>query len=573
MKKVYLLFLSLFICGGVAFSQIPTGWSDSFDDNDLDTVSWKSNPGIYEFTEANGELTITASKEGAWDGFNLMFPQKINLSEHPYASMKIKADSSFDFRIYLWDENSEDTLYNQANADVWVVPGETYNTYYFNWRGKFMHDADGEIVYQDSADIEGFLINIEPGNEDHLYKGTIVFEDVMVGEGAEQFTASAEITSSAIGSVGATVISDIPVGTAVDALLDGLTANGDITMLAAGLPGKAGVEASGSDILDASMDIIVLLDGSNPKKYDILVAPPSLPCYYRADFPTIDGEIEDVWETVPVTPILFKLNPDGPEPGGTNFQSQFRIMWDEVSLFFLVEITDDIEMVDSGAEPWSDDCVELFIDLNNSKNSSYLPSETDEYQIAFSKNVTNTYVVNHHDQMEGMDWAWANTQGGYVFEIEIPWLTTFEWMDKFGTAQPYFGQKIGMDVHTNDDDDGEEREQALAWFDEENNAWRNPSVFGDMKMMEEIYESVRDLESSLKFRIQPNPVSSQMQVICNTGIVSVEVINLIGQPVMNIQSQNERLVNLNVAELPRGIYLLTVKDQEGKFSTKKFVKK
>ena len=573
MKKVYLLFLSLFICGGVAFSQIPTGWSDSFDDNDLDTVSWKSNPGIYDLAEANGELTITASKEGAWDGFNLMFPQKINLSEHPYASMKIKADSSFDFRIYLWDENSEDTLYNQANADVWVVPGETYNTYYFNWRGKFMHDADGEIVYQDSADIEGFLINIEPGNEDHLYKGTIVFEDVMVGEGAEQFTASAEITSSAIGSVGATVISDIPVGTAVDALLDGLTANGDITMLAAGLPGKAGVEASGSDILDASMDIIVLLDGSNPKKYDILVAPPSLPCYYRADFPTIDGEIEDVWETVPVTPILFKLNPDGPEPGGTNFQSQFRIMWDEVSLFFLVEITDDIEMVDSGAEPWSDDCVELFIDLNNSKNSSYLPSETDEYQIAFSKNVTNTYVVNHHDQMEGMDWAWANTQGGYVFEIEIPWLTTFEWMDKFGTAQPYFGQKIGMDVHTNDDDDGEEREQALAWFDEENNAWRNPSVFGDMKMMEEIYESVRDLESSLKFRIQPNPVSSQMQVICNTGIVSVEVINLIGQPVMNIQSQNERLVNLNVAELPRGIYLLTVKDQEGKFSTKKFVKK
>jgi hypothetical protein len=231
-------------------------------------------------------------------------------------------------------------------------------------------------------------------------------------------------------------------------------------------------------------------------------------------------------------------------------------------------------MVDNVSDaPWTDDAVEIFIDLNNSKNSSYLPSETDEYQFFFSKNVTNTYTVNHHDQVEGMDWAWANTQGGYVFEIEIPWLTSFEWLDKFGTKMPEFGQKIGMDIHTDDDDDGGDREQGLAWFDEDNEAWNDPSVFGDMKMMEEIYESVRDLESSLKFRIQPNPVSNQMQLICNTGISSVEVLNLIGQPVLKIQSQNERLVTLNVDGLPSSIYLVTVKDQEGKVSTKKFVKK
>ncbi len=575
MKRVYTLLLTMLISGSWAFSQTPNSWTDNFDDNDLDTIAWKSLPGIYELGEASGELTITTVKEGAWDGFHLKFPDKIDLSEHPYASLKIKADTSFNFRIYLWDENAEDTLYNKANADVWVVPGEIYNTYYFNWRGKFMHtDEEGEILYQDSTDIEGFLINVDPGNSDLLYKGTIVFDDVMVGEGAEQPTATAEITSSAIGSVGATVVSDIPEGTVVSDLLGGVTTNGDITMFAAGNSGKAGDESSGSDILESSMDIIVILTGSNPKKYDILVVPPALPCYYRADFPTIDGEIDEVWETVPVNSMLYITNIDGPAAGGTNFQSQFRTLWDEVSLFFLVEVTDDIESVDNVSDaPWSDDAIEIFLDLNNSKNSSYLPSETDEFQFVFSKNVTNTYTVHHHDAVDGMDWAWANTQGGYILEIEMPWLTSFEWMSRYNSSQPEFGQKIGMDVHANDDDDGDDREQGLTWFDENNGAWNDPSVFGDMKMMEEIYSAVEDFNSTFKFRIQPNPASDNLQLISTTEINSVEVINMIGQSVIHIQARNERMVNLNISDLPGMIYVVKVKDQTGKVSTKKFVKK
>jgi hypothetical protein len=575
MKRVYTLLLTVLISGGWAFSQTPTSWTDNFDDNDLDTVAWKSLPGIYELAEANGELTITATKEDAWDGFFLKFPDKIDLSEHPYASLRIKADSSFDFRIYLWDENAEDTLYNKANADVWVVPGETYNTYYFNWSGKFMHsDVEGEFLYQDSTDIDGFLIDVDPGNSDLLYQGTIVFDDVIVGEGAEQPTANAEITSSAIGSVGATVVSDIPEGTVVSDLLGGLTANGGITMFAAGSPGKGGVEATGTDLLVSSMDIVVLLDGSNPKKYDVLVAPPSLPCYYRADFPTVDGEIDNVWETVPLVEMPYYYHDEVPE-GPTDLAAAFRTLWDEVSIFFLVEVTDDVKKIDSPANlPYQDDCVEFWFDLNNSKNSSYLPSETDEYQVMFVRDNTNSHSVNHNDLIEGMDWAWKDTQGGYIFELEIPWLTSFKWMERYATTQPEFNQKLGFEVHVNDDDDADpDRDLNVGWFNSIDEAWNDPSVLGDLKMMEEIYESVESLSSSMKFRIQPNPASDNLQLISTTGINSVEVINMIGQSVMNIQPRGERLVNLNIAELPGNIYLVKVKDQTGNVSTKKFVKK
>jgi hypothetical protein len=239
-----------------------------------------------------------------------------------------------------------------------------------------------------------------------------------------------------------------------------------------------------------------------------------------------------------------------------------------------VEVTDDIKMIDSPvSEPYKDDCVEFWFDLNNSKNSSYLPSETDEYQVMFQRDNTNAHAVNHNDLLEGMDWAWKDTQVGYVFELEIPWLTAFKWMDRFDTTMPEFGQKLGFEVHVNDDDDGDDRDKNIGWFNVIDDAWNDPSTLGDMQMKDEVYESVQDFASSMKFRIQPNPVASQLQIISSTELSSVEVINMIGQTVMNIQVSNERLITLDVEDLPGMIYLVTVRDQAGQVSTKKFVKK
>jgi hypothetical protein len=590
MKKVYILILNLLFVGGLAYSQAPTSWSDNFDDNDLDTNSWKNNPGIYEYEEANGELTITVTKEAMWDGFHLKFPDKVDLSENPYASFKIKADTALDFRIYLWDENpgesdpKADTLYNRSNADVWVVPGDTYYTYYFNWEGKFKHDTNtsddtfkDDPLLMDSTDIEGFLINIEPGAGDSIvgyYKGTLKFDDVKVGVGADQSTAQAELTSTSIGSIGATVLSDIPEQANAKEVLDGLTANGEITLFAAGNPGKAGAEAADADIMDPTMKIVVILSGSNPKKYNVLVAPPALPCYYRVDFPTIDAEIDAVWETVPVNDMPHILN--GPEnvAGPTDLAGTFRTLWDEVSLFFLVEVIDEAKVTDTGfPTPYADDCVEFWLDLNNSKNSAYLPSETDEYQIMFLRDNTTIHQVDHNDLLNGLDWAWSDTQNGYILEVEMPWLTAFKWMERYGVLQPEFGQKLGFEVHVNDDDDGDGRDSNIGWFYEEDQAWTDPSTLGDMKMMEEISESVQQINSDLKFRMHPNPAKESLQLISNTDISNIKVINLTGQTVMNIQVDNERLVSLDINELSSSIYMVTVRDRLNNYSTQKFIKR
>jgi hypothetical protein len=590
MKKVYILILNLLFVGGLAYAQNPTSWSDNFDDNDLDTNSWKNNPEIYEYEEANGELTITVTKEAMWDGFYLKFPDKIDLSENPYASFKIKADTALDFRIYLWDENpgesdpKADTLYNQSNADVWIVPGDTYYTYYFNWEGKFKHDtntaddtSEDDPLLMDSTDIEGFLINVEPGAGDSIvgyYQGTLKFEDVKVGAGADQSTAEAQLTSASIGSISATVLSDIPEQTPAKDVLDGLTANGEITLYAAGNPGKAGVEASDADIMDPTMKIVVILAGSNPKKYNVLVAPPALPCYYREDFPTVDAEIDDVWETVPVIDMPHILRGLEFVSGPTDLAAKFRTLWDEVSIFFLIEVIDETKVTDTGfPKPYDDDCVEFWFDLNNSKNSAYLPSETDEYQIIFLRDNTTIHQVDHNDQLNGIDWAWNDTQNGYIFEIELPWLTAFRWMERYGVLQPEFGHKLGFEVHVNDDDDGDGRDSNIGWFNPVDDAWNDPSALGDMKMMEELSESVQELNSGLKFRMHPNPATESLQLISNTDISNIKVINLTGQTIMNIEVSNERLVKLDINELSSSLYMVTVRDRHNNYSTQKFIKK
>ncbi|MEE9460221.1 MAG: T9SS type A sorting domain-containing protein, partial [Bacteroidales bacterium] len=100
-----------------------------------------------------------------------------------------------------------------------------------------------------------------------------------------------------------------------------------------------------------------------------------------------------------------------------------------------------------------------------------------------------------------------------------------------------------------------------------------PSTLGDMKMMDEIYESVHQVISEQKFRMHPNPASESMQLISNTGISNIKVINITGQTVMDIQVNNERLVTLDINELSSSVYLVTVRDRHNNYSTQKFIKK
>lgn len=79
---------------------------------------------------------------------------------------------------------------------------------------------------------------------------------------------------------------------------------------------------------------------------------------------------------------------------------------------------------------------------------------------------------------------------------------------------------------------------------------------------------VENLVDKTSFTIFPNPATSQIYIDVTYNDFSVEVISAIGDVV--VQSRNEK--QIDVSNCANGLYFVRVKQQEGTFSTKKFVK-
>ncbi|MGB2864719.1 MAG: sugar-binding protein [Sedimentisphaerales bacterium] len=183
----------------------------------------------------------------------------------------------------------------------------------------------------------------------------------------------------------------------------------------------------------------------------------------------IDGRADDLWSESRENKIgnVVYLPPSNDE----DLSASYKAMWDEKNLYLLVDVTDDSLKNDSD-EFWLDDCVEVFVDADNSKSDSY---GNNDYQFHFGWAEANPSMgESQHNQTEGVEFAVGRADAGYRIEIKFPWTTL--------GVEPSAGKKIGLDVHVNDDDDGGDRDTKLTWRGKEDNAWQNPSVLGTAEL-------------------------------------------------------------------------------------------
>jgi hypothetical protein len=161
-------------------------------------------------------------------------------------------------------------------------------------------------------------------------------------------------------------------------------------------------------------------------------------------------------------------------------------MWDENNLYLLVDVADDALVNDTRPDQfvtlptgsttipwWFDDCIEVYIDADNSKSNQY---GSDDSQYHFDWDRTNPAMGRHneHGRMENIEFAIVTTEKGYRTEIKFPWITL--------GRKPSVGASIGLDVHVNDDDDSGERDTKITWFDKQDTAWNNPQAFGNAEL-------------------------------------------------------------------------------------------
>jgi uncharacterized protein YjdB len=184
--------------------------------------------------------------------------------------------------------------------------------------------------------------------------------------------------------------------------------------------------------------------------------------------PTIDTSIDAAWNNVPSGTLgNVTLGAMPADFAG----SKWRAMYDATNLYVLVEVKDNNRFSDSGTSWWEDDVVEIFIDGNNSKGSSY--DGVDDFQLGFRYNDTGIKIGGTSvTRTTGIVFAQHNVTNGYNIEVRIPWTTI--------GVTPGIGNKIGFEVEVDDDDNGGTRDSQVSAFATTPTAWSTPSVFGSV---------------------------------------------------------------------------------------------
>ena len=93
-----------------------------------------------------------------------------------------------------------------------------------------------------------------------------------------------------------------------------------------------------------------------------------------------------------------------------------------------------------------------------------------------------------------------------------------------------------------------------------------PLRWGQISLSDGIGEN----ETTAFATIHPNPANS-IVTVTGKNLKSAEVINTFGQRVATVQGKGETL-QIDVAELPVGIYFVCITDEEGRKCVRKVVK-
>ena len=204
------------------------------------------------------------------------------------------------------------------------------------------------------------------------------------------------------------------------------------------------------------------------------------PIYNTSTAPVIDGVAEATWNNYPASTLNKVII--GTVSSASYLSSNWKATWDATNLYVLVTVTDNMLVNDNQASLYNDDGIEVYIDMGNTKTTTY---GTNQFQYVFRWNDTKVYE-NQHNATTGVKLG-QTSQGitagctnncaaqGYTIEASIPWTTLGV------TKAPVVGALEGFDVMVNDDDDGT-RDAKISWNAASDNDYQNPSLFGTVIM-------------------------------------------------------------------------------------------
>jgi endo-1,4-beta-xylanase len=179
--------------------------------------------------------------------------------------------------------------------------------------------------------------------------------------------------------------------------------------------------------------------------------------------PVIDAQEDHVWKKAQdITTVTFVL-------GTSGATARVKTLWDANKLYIYATVTDNL-LSKASNNPWEEDSVEIFIDQNNAKTTSY-QSDDEQYRVNFDNEQSFGGAASAGQIVS----ATRTTSTGYIVEAAIT----------FDAIHPTPGTLIGFDVQVNNDGAGNGiRTSVATWSDNQGTAFQDPSRFGVLKLLD-----------------------------------------------------------------------------------------
>lgn len=171
--------------------------------------------------------------------------------------------------------------------------------------------------------------------------------------------------------------------------------------------------------------------------------------------PRMEGEIDQIWEQVDWHELQVSS-------GATATTARVKLIWDDYALYVLAAV-EDAELNADSPVAYFQDSLEVFVDEANDRTNSYQADD-----LHFRVNFENKKTADSGDLTR----LYARTKvtgSGYFIEARIAL-----------TEMPSNDQVIGIDFQVNDADQGGKRIGTLSLFDQTGEAYRDPSLFGQV---------------------------------------------------------------------------------------------
>ncbi len=175
-----------------------------------------------------------------------------------------------------------------------------------------------------------------------------------------------------------------------------------------------------------------------------------------------------------------------------DFQGRYKLTWTADALYLLVEIKDDI-LIDNYEDPlktwWDDDCLEIFIDEDNSGGQHRLSHNAFAYHIALDGNVVDMSPEGkgklYNSHLESKRVTAGNTS---IWEVKISLYDDSYIDDKNNSPVSLKANKsIGFALAYCDNDTSKTRENFIGSIavegDDKNQGYKNANIFGTLLLV------------------------------------------------------------------------------------------